>query len=55
MMTYESVSFFIDKELSHMQNKVPTTLKYWINEHACLFKSSVLIYNWVYSKAKQLN
>ena len=32
-----------------------STLKYWINEHARLFNSNVLIYNWVYSKAKQLN
>ena len=31
------------------------TLKYGINKHACLFNSIVLIYNWVYSKAKQLH
>ena len=36
-------------------NLTVCTLKYEINEHACLFNSIILIYCWVYSKAKQLN
>ena len=39
----------------YVKSRVYFTLKYGIKVHAFLFNSIVLIYNWVYSKAKQLH